>query len=221
MGIKIQCGSLLGWKKWLRVGIRVCRTCAQESAGSWPFLHLWRMARKEKVTYTFCIKPPHIVFHHIIVSFVCTFYLFTGKIPPGSSLIFDIELMDIKNGPRSHDSFKEMDLNDDWKLSKQEVWNSSKMIVLCYVFIVPRCFFFPFCIKSGYIVRNFLLVEHYIVILPPLQVKEFLKKEFEKHGYSSNDTDHDVMVDDIFKNEDEDKDGFISTREFVYQHDEL
>lgn len=29
------------------------------------------------------------------------------------------------------------------------------------------------------------------------------------------------MVDDIFKNEDEDKDGFISTREFVYQHDEL
>lgn len=49
------------------------------------------------------------------------FYLFTGMIPPGSSLIFDIELMDIKNGPRSHDSFKEMDLNDDWKLSKQEV----------------------------------------------------------------------------------------------------
>lgn len=49
------------------------------------------------------------------------FYLLTGKIPPGSSLIFDIELMDIKNGPRSHDSFKDMDLNDDWKLSKQEV----------------------------------------------------------------------------------------------------
>lgn len=29
--------------------------------------------------------------------------------------------MDIKNGPRSHDSFKEMDVNDDWKLSKEEV----------------------------------------------------------------------------------------------------
>ncbi|XP_003966244.1 peptidyl-prolyl cis-trans isomerase FKBP14 [Takifugu rubripes] len=95
-----------------------------------------------------------------------------GKIPPSSTLIFDIELMDIKNGPRSHDSFKEMDANDDWKLSKEEV-------------------------------------------------KEYLKKEFEKHGYSPNDTEHELMVEDIFKNEDDDKDGFISTREFVYQHDEL
>lgn len=95
-----------------------------------------------------------------------------GKIPPSSTLIFSIELMDIKNGPRSHDSFREMDLNDDWKLSKQEV-------------------------------------------------KEYIKKEFEKHGYSPNDTHHDAMVEDIFKNEDEDNDGFISAREFTYQHDEL
>ncbi|KAL7393293.1 hypothetical protein ABVT39_009123 [Epinephelus coioides] len=95
-----------------------------------------------------------------------------GKIPPMSTLIFDIELMEIRNGPRSHESFREMDLNDDWKLCREEV-------------------------------------------------KAYLKKEFEKHGYSPNDTDHDVMVDDIFKNEDEDKDGFISAREFTYQHDEL
>ncbi|KAM9852630.1 peptidyl-prolyl cis-trans isomerase FKBP14 [Aulostomus maculatus] len=95
-----------------------------------------------------------------------------GKIPPSSTLIFDIELIDIKNGPRSHESFREMDLNDDWKLSRQEV-------------------------------------------------KEYLRKEFEKHGYSANDTHHEGMVDDIFTNEDEDKDGFISTREFTYQHDEL
>ncbi|XP_076016902.1 peptidyl-prolyl cis-trans isomerase FKBP14 [Genypterus blacodes] len=95
-----------------------------------------------------------------------------GKIPPSSTLMFDIELMEIRNGPRSHDSFREMDLNDDWKLCKQEV-------------------------------------------------TEYLKKEFEKHGYPSNDTHHEVMVDDIFNNEDEDKDGFISVREFTYTHDEL
>lgn len=95
-----------------------------------------------------------------------------GKIPPSSTVIFDIELMEIRNGPRSHESFREMDLNDDWKLCREEV-------------------------------------------------KEYLKKEFEKHGYAPNDTDHDGMVEDIFKNEDEDEDGFISAREFTYQHDEL
>ncbi|XP_068092186.1 peptidyl-prolyl cis-trans isomerase FKBP14 [Hyperolius riggenbachi] len=44
-----------------------------------------------------------------------------GKIPPESTLIFDIHLVEIRNGPRSHESFQEMDLNDDWKLSKDEV----------------------------------------------------------------------------------------------------
>ncbi|XP_077576361.1 peptidyl-prolyl cis-trans isomerase FKBP14 [Stigmatopora nigra] len=95
-----------------------------------------------------------------------------GKIPPSSVLLFDVELIDIRNGPRSHESFREMDLDDDWKLSKQEV-------------------------------------------------KVYLQKEFEKHGYSPNDTHNEAMVEDIFKNEDEDNDGFISAREFTYQHDEL
>lgn len=53
------------------------------------------------------------------------------------------------------------------------------------------------------------------------QVKEYLRKEFEKHGYAANDTHHEVMVEDIFQKEDEDKDGYISSREFTYQHDEL
>ncbi|RXN01227.1 Peptidyl-prolyl cis-trans isomerase FKBP14 [Acipenser ruthenus] len=95
-----------------------------------------------------------------------------GKIPPDSTLIFDMEILEIRNGPRSHESFQEMDLNDDWKLSRQEV-------------------------------------------------KEYLRKEFERHGYAPNDTHHETMVEDIFKKEDEDSDGFISSREFTYKHDEL
>ena len=53
------------------------------------------------------------------------------------------------------------------------------------------------------------------------QVKEYLRKEFERHGYPANDTHHEVMVEDIFQKEDEDQDGFISSREFTYKHDEL
>ncbi|KAF7237735.1 Peptidyl-prolyl cis-trans isomerase FKBP14 [Varanus komodoensis] len=95
-----------------------------------------------------------------------------GKIPPDSVLIFNIELLEIRNGPRSHESFQEMDLNDDWKLSKEEV-------------------------------------------------KVYLKKEFERHGAPVNDSHHDALVEDIFEKEDENNDGFISAREFVYTHDEL
>ncbi|XP_054846758.1 peptidyl-prolyl cis-trans isomerase FKBP14 [Eublepharis macularius] len=95
-----------------------------------------------------------------------------GKIPPESTLIFNIELLEIRNGPRSHESFQEMDLNDDWKLSREEV-------------------------------------------------KIYLKKEFERHGALVNDSHHDTLVEDIFSKEDEDTDGFISAREFVYKHDEL
>ncbi|MED6248057.1 Peptidyl-prolyl cis-trans isomerase fkbp14 [Ataeniobius toweri] len=44
-----------------------------------------------------------------------------GKIPPESTLTFLVELLEIRNGPRSYESFQEMDLNDDWRLSKYEV----------------------------------------------------------------------------------------------------
>lgn len=53
------------------------------------------------------------------------------------------------------------------------------------------------------------------------QVKEYLRKEFERHGYPPNDTLHENMAEDIFAKEDENKDGFISSREFTYKHDEL
>lgn len=45
----------------------------------------------------------------------------SGKIPPESTLTFVVEVLEIRNGPRSHESFQEMDLNDDWRLSRDEV----------------------------------------------------------------------------------------------------
>uniref|UniRef100_A0A1A8G576 peptidylprolyl isomerase n=2 Tax=Nothobranchius korthausae TaxID=1143690 RepID=A0A1A8G576_9TELE len=98
--------------------------------------------------------------------------LFSGKIPPESMLTFIVELLEIRNGPRSHESFQEMDLNDDWRLSKDEV-------------------------------------------------KEYLRKEYERYGYPPNDTLHENVAEDIFDKEDKNKDGFISSREFTYKHDEL
>ncbi|KAI5106121.1 peptidyl-prolyl cis-trans isomerase FKBP14 precursor, partial [Silurus meridionalis] len=121
------------------------------------------------LVFKLALMPNPYVYACFVFSYLC-FAL--GKIPPESTLIFEIELIEIRNGPRSHESFQEMDLNDDWKLSKSEV-------------------------------------------------KEYLRKEFEKHGYPPNDTHHEVMVEDIFKQEDDDQDGFISAREFTYQHDEL
>lgn len=53
------------------------------------------------------------------------------------------------------------------------------------------------------------------------EVKVYLQKEFEKHGAVVNESHHDALVEDIFDKEDEDKDGFISAREFTYVHDEL
>ncbi|TDH04190.1 hypothetical protein EPR50_G00150540 [Perca flavescens] len=119
-----------------------------------------------KVSFS-TISPLFLNMEHVNNTLLCP-----GKIPPESTLTFVIEVLEIRNGPRSHESFQEMDLNDDWRLSKHEV-------------------------------------------------KVYLRKEFERHGYAPNDTLHENMVEDIFAKEDENKDGFISSREFTYKHDEL
>lgn len=64
-------------------------------------------------------------FGHVLKHFVNTLVLLRpGKIPPDSTLTFVVELLEIRNGPRSHESFQEMDLNNDWKLSQHEVGRS-------------------------------------------------------------------------------------------------
>uniref|UniRef100_A0A6Q2YMU0 FKBP prolyl isomerase 14 n=1 Tax=Esox lucius TaxID=8010 RepID=A0A6Q2YMU0_ESOLU len=50
---------------------------------------------------------------------------------------------------------------------------------------------------------------------------EYLKKEFERHGYPANDMHHESMVEDIINKEDEDEEGLISFREVSFKHNEL
>lgn len=50
------------------------------------------------------------------------FYLSTGeKIPPKSTLIFEVELLDVQDGPKPENIFKKIDTDEDNKLSREEV----------------------------------------------------------------------------------------------------
>ncbi|KAB1278447.1 Peptidyl-prolyl cis-trans isomerase FKBP7 [Camelus dromedarius] len=96
-----------------------------------------------------------------------------GKIPPDATLIFEIELYAVTKGPRSIETFKQIDTDNDRQLSKTEI-------------------------------------NHY------------LKKEFEKDEKPRDKSYQNAVLEDIFKKNDHDGDGFISPKEYnVYQHDEL
>ncbi|KAM5152677.1 peptidyl-prolyl cis-trans isomerase FKBP7 [Mantella aurantiaca] len=95
------------------------------------------------------------------------------KIPPNSTLIFEIELYAISKGPRSVEAFQQIDLDNDKQLSKEEI-------------------------------------SHY------------LTEEFKKDGKQRDPSMHGLILNDIFKKNDYNNDGFISSREYnVYKHDEL
>lgn len=54
------------------------------------------------------------------------------------------------------------------------------------------------------------------------QVKEYLKLEYEKGGKLRDDPFYEKIIADIFRKNDQDKDGLISANEYnIYKHDEL
>ncbi|XP_049629495.1 peptidyl-prolyl cis-trans isomerase FKBP7 [Suncus etruscus] len=96
-----------------------------------------------------------------------------GKIPANATLIFEIELYAVTKGPRSIETFKQIDTDNDRQLSKNEI-------------------------------------NHY------------LKKEFEKDETPRDKSYQNAVLEDIFKKNDHNGDGFISSKEYnIYQHDEL
>ncbi|XP_060784563.1 peptidyl-prolyl cis-trans isomerase FKBP7 [Neoarius graeffei] len=50
-----------------------------------------------------------------------------GPVPPNATVIFNVDLLHVRRGPRSIDAFKEMDLDNDQTLTKEEVREHLKM----------------------------------------------------------------------------------------------
>lgn len=60
-------------------------------------------------------------------------------------------------------------------------------------------------------------------LLSVAQIKEYLQQEYEKkEGKQRDEAFYQKIMDDIFRKNDQDKDGQISAKEFnIYGHDEL
>ncbi|XP_021011798.1 peptidyl-prolyl cis-trans isomerase FKBP7 isoform X1 [Mus caroli] len=96
-----------------------------------------------------------------------------GKIPPNATLMFEIELYAVTKGPRSIETFKQIDMDNDRQLSKAEI-------------------------------------------------ELYLQKDFEKDANPRDKSYQKAVLEDIFKKNDHNGDGFISPKEYnVHQHDEL
>nr|UTK45788.1 FK506-binding protein 2-like protein [Crepidula fornicata] len=96
-------------------------------------------------------------------------------IPPDASLTFEVELVKIEDGMSPQNIFKQIDVDSDDLLSKEEVSN-------------------------------------------------FMKEQASKAGPDSGITEEQqgTLIDEIFKHEDKDEDGYISHEEFSGpKHDEL
>jgi len=97
------------------------------------------------------------------------------KIPAKSTLIFDVECLKVEDGPDPVNVFKQIDMDGDDKLSRQEV-------------------------------------------------SEFLKRQLTQAVEMEDLANHANMLEEVFKHEDKDNDGFIAREEFSgpkYDHDEL
>ncbi|KAF7655852.1 hypothetical protein LDENG_00049410 [Lucifuga dentata] len=94
-------------------------------------------------------------------------------VPPNATVVFEVELFVVTRGPRSMEAFKQIDLNKDKSLTKDEV-------------------------------------------------KEYLRQEYAKDEKPRDEAFFEKIMADIFRKNDHDSDGLISTKEYnIYKHDEL
>ena len=117
------------------------------------------------------------------------------SIPPKSTLLFEVECIAVEDGPAPVNIFKEIDMNSDNQLSREEVMIFSMIMFGIEIKIL------------------FFLV---------LQLSDYLKKQVPEGAHNNEIPDQDKLVEDIFQHEDRDKNGYISHDEFSGpKHDEL
>lgn len=96
------------------------------------------------------------------------------------------------------EAFGNMDLDNDKSLTKDEVEAANLLVSVSF---------------------------RWLFVLNPswcLQVKEYLKVEYKKEGKPREESFFDKVVEDIFRKNDNDKNGQISVKEYnIYRHDEL
>ncbi|XP_018495681.1 uncharacterized protein LOC100907240 isoform X1 [Galendromus occidentalis] len=143
------------------------------------------------------------------------------KIPPGSNLVFEVELLKIEEGPKTVNIFKEIDSNSDQQLSKDEV---STYLKVCSIFSK-----YPgVCLRTTVPDVDCILAYRTLRKIPVYCKNKTNSEALQQQLPAAQAAgmadlpETEKMVADIFDHEDTDHNGFISHAEFSGpKHDEL
>lgn len=144
----------------------------------------------------------------------------------GATLLFDVELVAVNQAPPPQNVFKQIDIDSDNQLSKEEVifptnswFLNFKSGFACLIYYAIWLFLFV-CVC--FIFENFAWVW--------FKVADYIKKHIPPTEKSENagaeegapQQDPHKITEEIFQHEDHDRDGYISFEEFSGpKHDEL
>lgn len=136
----------------------------------------------------------------------------------GATLLFDVELVAINQAHTPQNVFKQIDLDSDNQLSKEEVKRWTFLAVLCVAFILLWNLLFEWLVFTFAYGFDFKVASYIDKHIPP---SEKVGEAAEGEDVSQKQ-DPQKITEEIFQHEDRDRDGYISFDEFSGpKHDEL